>query len=128
MTVRHPWTTEGVLCDPRPVWKIWDEFKIDESRMTGFWDDNCPVKTDQPDVKATVYSRQGKCLIALGNFSDQNQHIKLIINWEALGLDPDNSRMHAPDVENFQPAREFHPGETIPVEAKKGWLVYISDE
>ncbi len=128
MTVRHPWTTEGVLCDPRPVWKIWDEFKIDESRMTGFWNEECPVKTDNPDVKATVYSRQGICLISIGNFSDKNQTINLIINWKALGLNPDKCRMYAPAVENFQPAREFRPGEGIPVEAKKGWMVYLSEE
>ncbi|MFH0760371.1 MAG: glycoside hydrolase domain-containing protein [Bacteroidota bacterium] len=125
MTVRHPWTTEGVLCDPRPVWKIWDEFKIEESRMTGFWEDDCPVKTDKPDVKATVYSQQGKSLISIGNFGDQNQNINLIINWKALGLNPDKCRMYAPAVENFQPARELQTGEEIPVEARKGWLIFL---
>jgi hypothetical protein len=125
MTVRLPWSTEGVVLDPRPVWKIWDDFKIAESRMIGFWEDDCPVTTNQADVKVTVYQKPGKSLIAIGNFSDKNQDINLIINWKALGLDPDKCRIYAPEVENFQPAREFGKGSGIAVEARKGWVVYI---
>ena len=47
MTVRHPWMTEGVVCDPRPVWKLWDEFGIADARMTGFWEPEVPVKADR---------------------------------------------------------------------------------
>ncbi|OFY56706.1 MAG: hypothetical protein A2X22_02005 [Bacteroidetes bacterium GWF2_49_14] len=125
MTVRLPWSTEGVVLDPRPVWKIWDEFKIDESRMIGFWEEDCPVKTNQPDVKVTVYQKPGKSLIAIGNFSDSHQDIKLLIDWKALGFDPDKCRISAPEVENFQPAREFTRDEIIRVEPRKGWMVYI---
>nr|WP_202899853.1 glycoside hydrolase domain-containing protein [Segatella baroniae] len=31
MAVRYPWFMEGVDCDPRPIWKIWDEFGIEHS-------------------------------------------------------------------------------------------------
>ncbi|MFA5814574.1 MAG: glycoside hydrolase domain-containing protein [Bacteroidales bacterium] len=125
MTVRYPWTTEGVLCDPRPVWKIWDEFSIRDSKMMGFWDQGCPVQTDIPEVKATVFAKSGKVLISLGNFSDKTQNVKLLIDWKALGLNPDKCRIYAPKIENFQPARTLNPNNTIPVEARKGWLIYI---
>jgi hypothetical protein len=125
MTVRLPWSTEGVVLDPRPVWKIWDEFGIDKSEMTGFWEDDCPVTTNCPDVKATVYRRNDKCLISVGNFSDKNQDIVLNINWKALGFDPAKCRIHAPQIENFQPARQFKAGDPIPLEPRKGWLIYI---
>ena len=35
MTVRHPWETEGVICDPRIVWKVWDDFGIADAAMLG---------------------------------------------------------------------------------------------
>ncbi|MEZ4968548.1 MAG: DUF6067 family protein [Flavobacteriaceae bacterium] len=38
MTVRYPWFTEGVSCDPRDLWKIWDDFGIAESKMIGYWE------------------------------------------------------------------------------------------
>jgi hypothetical protein len=125
MTVRLPWTTEGVLCDPKPVWKIWDEFGIHESRMIGFWESDVPVVTISQDVKATVYLKPDKMLVALGNFSDQNQEIQLNIDWKALGWDPSKVKMFAPGIENFQQAREFKVTDKIPVEPRKGWLIYI---
>ncbi|TSA33982.1 MAG: hypothetical protein D4R64_12940 [Porphyromonadaceae bacterium] len=127
MTVRYPWTSEGVLCDPRPVWKIWDEFKIQDSKMMGFWETGCPVQTDMTEVKATVYVRPGKVLLSLGNFSDKTQKVKLLIDWKALGLNPDKCRIYAPEIENFQPARTIYPNDTIPVEARKGWLIFLEN-
>ncbi|MGM9804308.1 MAG: glycoside hydrolase domain-containing protein, partial [Muribaculaceae bacterium] len=48
MTVRHPWETEGVICDPRVVWKVWDSFGIADATMFGFWENNycCPIKVE----------------------------------------------------------------------------------
>ena len=46
--------------DPRPLWKVWDEFGIAESEMVGWWVDANPVKTDNRDVLATCYVRSGK--------------------------------------------------------------------
>ncbi|MCG8520779.1 MAG: DUF6067 family protein, partial [Pseudomonadales bacterium] len=33
MTTRLPWSSDKVKADPRPVWKIWDEFGIEEAEM-----------------------------------------------------------------------------------------------
>ncbi len=128
MTVRYPWTTEGILCDPKPVWKIWDEFKIQDARMTGFWNSDCPVKTDIPEIKATAYIKPGKTLISIGNFSDRTQYVNLQIDWKALGLDPNKCRVRAPEIENFQPATAFDLKTPIPVEPRKGWLIYLEEK
>ena len=53
--------------DPRPIWKVWDEFGIQEAKMSGFWDPNCPVKTGRKDVLATAYVKRGKTLISLAS-------------------------------------------------------------
>ena len=127
MTTRLPWSTEGVLCDPKPVWKLWDDFRIHEAQMIGFWDAGCPVTTSDPQVKATVYHREGATLIALGNFSDENRNIVLNINREALNLPSGELILRAPEIENFQPAREYKSGEKIVVEARRGTLLKIEE-
>ncbi|MDE6264326.1 MAG: hypothetical protein K2M11_04190, partial [Paramuribaculum sp.] len=57
MTVRYPWFTEGVNCDPTQIWKVWDDFGIDNSTMYGFWEENVPVTASDSDVKVTVYRK-----------------------------------------------------------------------
>ena len=110
MTVRHPWLTDGVTCDPRPVWEIWDTFGIHEAKMAGFWEENCLVKTHNSNVKATTYLRNGKLLIALGNFSDELQHVTLFIDWEGSGIKRSDARLIGPGIKDFQPASEFSTG------------------
>jgi hypothetical protein len=51
--------------------------------------------------------------------------VKLQIDWKALGLKPGNATLKAPAVNGFQPAAEFRPGEAIPVEPGKGWLLIL---
>jgi hypothetical protein len=128
MTVRHPWTTEGVLCDPRPVWKIWDEFGIESAVMKGYWEKNCPVKTDRSDVKATIYQKDGKSLISVASWADGNVNVRLQFDWKSLGMDPSKAILHAPYIKDFQEERTFKPDESIPVEPKKGWLIYIKEK
>ena len=55
--------------DPRPIWKLWDDFGIAGADMIGYWDPGCPVRTDCKDVLATVYRRKGRSLIALASWA-----------------------------------------------------------
>jgi hypothetical protein len=73
---------------PVPVWKLWKDFGIEDAQMIGYWDETCPVKTDQPHVKATVYICPGKVLVSLGNFDTKNHQVRLSIDWKKLGIDP----------------------------------------
>jgi len=43
--------------DKKPsTWRrFWDEFGIQEAKMIGYWNPDCPVKTDHDDIFATVY-------------------------------------------------------------------------
>lgn len=123
-----PWTTEGVSCDPRNVWKIWDDFKIEDSRMIGFWEDGCPVTTSSPDVKATVYIKKGKCLLSLGNYSDSPQDVSLNIDWRKLGIAPSKAKLRQPDVKVFQENKERSSKDTFTLEPRKGLLVYIEEK
>ena len=50
------------------MWAFWDEFGIQKATMLGYWDATCPVRTDRPDVLATVYRKPHEALIALAHW------------------------------------------------------------
>jgi hypothetical protein len=127
MTSRLPWAG-----DPRPLWKVWDEFGIVGSDMVGWWVDRNPVKTGNPDVLATSYVRRrdGKgrstsVLIALASWAKDPLEVRLAIDWKELGLDAKKARLMAPAIDEFQDAAEFKPGDPIRVEPGKGWLLVL---
>ncbi len=123
MTVRLPWEASG----PWPVWKVWDEFGIGDSRMVGWWEKECPVRTGRDDVLATAYVKPGKTLIALASWAPEKTEVRLQLDWKALGVDASKARLVAPDVKDFQPAREWRQDEPIAVEPKRGWLIYARE-
>ncbi len=73
--------------DPSPIWKVRDEFRIQNSEMFGCWGPRCPVKTDSERVLATAYVESGKTLIALHNWAETDVPVRLAIHWRALGPD-----------------------------------------
>lgn len=125
MTVRYPWYTEGINCDPRPVWKIWDEFGVADAAMFGFWEQNPAVSTSDHAVKVTAYCKQGRTLLSIGNYSDETKTICLSIDWSQLGLDSQKVILIAPEVKDMQPAHEWQINDEIRIEPRKGWLIYL---
>jgi hypothetical protein len=120
MTSRLPWAG-----DPRPVWRLWDSFGIQESRMIGYWVSTNPVRTGDPDVLATVYLKKGRAMVALASWANELRRVRLTWDWKALGLNPRSVRVVAPEVEAFQPAGEFAPDDEFPVEPGKGLVLVV---
>ena len=50
------------------MWRFWDAFGIQDSEMLGYWSPKCPVTTNRADVRATVYRKPGKALIAVAHW------------------------------------------------------------
>ncbi len=115
--------------NPRPVWKLWDDFDVKGSEFIGWWaKDECPVQTDNDNVKATIWKQSGRTLVALGNFSDKLVGTKLQINWKQLGLDPAKVKFYAPAITDLsQREAIFTLDQTLSVKAHKG-LALIIDE
>jgi len=122
MTNRYPWSEEA---DPRPIWKFWDEFNMQGTEMIGYWSSNCPVKTNNEKVLATVYKKNGTALISIASWADNNTDVQLNIDWAKLGIDPGKATIVAKEIQKFQPAKTFAVNETIPVEKGKGWLLIV---
>ncbi|SEW08329.1 glycoside hydrolase domain-containing protein [Chitinophaga arvensicola] len=122
MTNRMPWTATS---DPRPIWKVWDDFGMQGTKMVGYWVDNNPVKTNNPLVPATIYRKDGAVLVSIASWAAENTTVKLTIDWKALGIDPAKAVITAPDIRNFQRGQVFGKEASIPVEKNKGWLLII---
>jgi hypothetical protein len=122
MTNRMPWSDNA---DPRAIWKAWDNFGMQGTKMVGYWVDNNPVKTNDPKVLATVYKKAGKAMIAIASWADADTNVKLTIDWKALGIDPTKATIIAPRIKNFQEAKQFAAGDELPVVKGKGWLLVV---
>jgi hypothetical protein len=125
MTARVPW---GNCKDPLHIWPLWDSFGIAEAKMIGYWDPDCPVRTDNGEVLATAYVRPGKTLVAVASWAKQPVECRLKINWQTLGLDPAKVVLTAPEIKDYQPARSFAPDEPIPIEPGRGWLLLLEEK
>ncbi len=125
MTNRMPWSDNA---DPRPIWKVWDDFGMQGTKMIGYWVENNPVKTNNPDVLATVYKKDKSALVSIASWATDDVNIRLQIDWKALGIDPSKASITAPEVKNFQHAASFTDGQDIKVEKGRGWMIVIKEK
>ncbi len=125
MTNRMPWSDNA---DPRPIWKVWDDFGMQGTKMIGYWVSNNPVKTTNKNVLATVYKKKGAALISIASWASEDTVVQLKINWKSLGINPSHVTITAPEIKNFQPAKTFSVNDKIIVEKNKGWLLIVKQK
>lgn len=123
MTGRLPY-----MADPRPIWKVWDDFGMAGSQMIGYWAPDCPVRTNSGSVLATVYRQPKKSLVAVASWAAEKLDCRLTIDFTKLGLDPARARLRGPAVPGFQPAATFGPSDPIPIAPGRGWLLILKEE
>ena len=93
--------------------------------MVGWWEENCPVKTGNGDVRATVYRKTGKALIAVASWAKAATTVQLEVDWEKLGMDKHKVSMAAPPIQGMQETRSFAVDQPISIRPGKGWLISI---
>jgi hypothetical protein len=113
--------------DPKHIWRLWDDFGIQDAAMKGYWAPDCPVKTTDPDVLATAYVKKGKTLVSIASWAKMPVRVRLDVDWKALGLDPAKAHLYAPAIEQFQHEGLFSPSDEIPVVPARGWLLIIDE-
>ena len=122
MTNRMPWSANA---DPRPLWKLWDAFGIKGSTMLGWWAPSVPVKTGRDDVKATVFRRNGRAMVAVASWATAPVTVTLDVNWKALGIDATRAAFEVPAVKGLQEARTLKPGDGMTLAPGKGIILII---
>ena len=113
--------------DPKHIWKVWDDFGIQDAEMIGYWVPSCPVKASEKDVFATVYKKDRRALISIASWAKEPLRCRLSIDWKALGLNPGNVKISAPPISGFQDSAVFSPSSEIPLEPGKGWLLIVEE-
>lgn len=116
--------------DPRSLWKLWDEFGIDQARMIGYWDPACPVTTGRDDVLATTYLHGGagpRCLVALASWAPEAVACPLRVDWAALGMSPERATLYAPEIPGFQREALWRADQPIPLSPGRGSLILVDE-
>lgn len=120
MTSRLPWAG-----DPSELWRVWDEFGMQDSEMIGFWAPSCPITTGHEKILATVYKKEGAALISIASWAEKDVSLQLKIDWSSLGLEREEVRIIAPRIPGFQDPEEFGLGDSILVKPGRGWLLHL---
>jgi hypothetical protein len=125
MTNRMPWSDNA---DPRPIWKVWDDFGMKGTQMYGYWSPNCMVRTNDPKVLTTVYWKKGAALVSIASWAENDADVQLEIDWRALGIDPAMATITAPEVAGFQSAAVLKADDKIRIAKNKGLLLVIRQD
>lgn len=121
MTNRMPWTENS---DPSHLWKVWDQFGMKGAEMIGYWVEQNPVKTDNPEVPATVYRRNDRILVAIASWAATDVNVKLTVDWKSLGLKP-TPIAEIPAIKDFQEKQVLNLTEGFTIPKGKGYLITI---
>ena len=126
MTSRLGWAWGDNV--PTAVWKMWDEFGIEQSQMIGYWVNECPVKVNHPKVYVTVYRKPSRSMIAVANWNEEAIDCHLEIEFSSLGIDPKKAHLYSMAIEGFQPERTFALDELIPIDSGQAWLLILEEQ
>jgi len=86
-------------CTPH-LWKAWDYFGIQDAVLHGYWEADCPVQMGREDILASVYVKPGKALVALASWCQEDARVKLVIDWEKLGMRPEKAILEAAEIKS----------------------------
>jgi hypothetical protein len=121
MTNRMPWTENS---DPSHLWKLWDSFGLQGSEMIGYWVEPNPVKTNHPEVMATVYKKNDRMLVAIASWAADDVTVKLTVDWKALGLKAATTA-EAPAVKDYQVQQTVNLADGFVVPKGRGFLLIV---
>jgi hypothetical protein len=112
---------------PDPIWKFWDEFRIQQKEMLGYWDARNPVRCSSDSVKVTVYRGGNQTILALGNWGTTDQTVKLEVNYARLGLSKVPALFLMPEVKEFQAGGEMSSLDSVRIPGREGRLIVFDN-
>ncbi len=110
---------------PEHIWKFWDQHDFEHKRMTGFWDQDVAVKTDNAHAVVSTFQDDKEVIIAVANWTDTVQNCHLKIDWQKLGLRPDSVAASIPFLQDFQPEMAIDVNQPLALPAAKGYMIVL---
>lgn len=104
------------------IYRLWDDFAIQESEMRGYWHSQNPVDTGEENIKATVYIKKHEALLCLFNFSNDSKTVDLKIDVSKLGFTPKTFAEVKIGKDRHQKIQIEKP---IRLQAKGGKIIYL---
>lgn len=73
--------------------RVWDDFGIEDAQIFGYWHSACPIKSDNNDVKITVYKKADSVLVCVYNFSSDEKKFTMSVD-ASLRLNPESAKYY----------------------------------
>lgn len=88
---------------PIGLWKFFDEVKLGDMELVGWWDDECPVRVEgSSDVKASVWKGKGMAVLVVANFAKEPRTATLAFDAKKLGFDGVKAKWTQPEIAGVQ--------------------------
>ena len=108
------------------LWKFFDDVKLGDMELVGWWDDECPVKVSgSGDIKASVWKGKGDAVLVIANFSKEPRAATLTFDAKRLGFSGAEAKWTQPEIAGVQggaSAPDLAAPVTVPGE--KGFILY----
>lgn len=121
ITTRPGWT----INPPTEIWKFWDEYQIKNKTMSGYWESDSPIQSNNPQVKATIYKGNDSSIIALANWTANDTDAKITLDWDKLGMKPEETEISIPEIKEYQNGQNDISLDQVKVLASKGFLIVL---
>lgn len=109
-----------------PLWRFFDEYRMAERTMIGFWDESCPVSCDHPSIKASVFQGKDDLVLAVANWSETAETTTIDIDAKALGGNPEDFIAFQPEIEKFQEQRDSVSLKNLLIPPGKGFILVLT--
>ena len=115
---------------PAGLWKFFDEVKLGDMELVGWWDDECPVKVSgSEEIKASVWKGKGDAVLVVANFSKEPRTATIAFDARRLGFDGAKTKWTQPEIAGVQKSAAA-PDLTAPVTVpgEKGFILYADSK
>ena len=110
---------------PDELWKFWDEHNFKQKDLIGYWDKNCPVRTNNEQIVASFFKGKDESIVSIANWGKEAQTTSVLIDWNALGYDASKCTISMPFVKNFQEEQPMQSLSSVDVPGGKGYMIVI---
>lgn len=107
------------------IWKFWDEYRIKEKEMIGYWDQTNPISVDNVLVKATLFKGKDESIISIAGWGNNDLTCQVKIDWEKLGYESSKYMCYVPKIEGFQEEKFDIDMNNLTIPVGKGFLIVL---